>query len=69
MQFSLTAWAACAPGLHQPQDWLAWARQPLVPLRLGRDGDVPALPEMPAMARRRLSPLGRMAVQAAWWCQ
>lgn len=69
MQFSLTAWAACAPGLREPQAWLAWARQPHVPLRQGLDSDLPALAELPAMARRRLSPLGRMAVQAAWWCQ
>ncbi len=69
MHFSLTAWAACAPGLHQHEDWLAWASQPHAPRRLGRDGDVPAVPEMPAMTRRRLSPLGRTAVQAAWWCQ
>jgi hypothetical protein len=69
LQFSLTAWAACAPGLHEPQAWLAWARQPHVPTRQGLDSDVPALVELPAMARRRLSPLGRMAVQAAWWCQ
>jgi hypothetical protein len=38
-------------------------------MRQGLDSDVPALVELPAMARRRLSPLGRMAVQAAWWCQ
>lgn len=69
MHFSLTAWAACAPGLREPQAWLAWARQPHVPLRQGLDSDLPALTELPAMARRRLSPLGRMAVQAAWWCQ
>lgn len=68
LHFHLSAWAACAPGLHQTQDWQAWARQPRLPLRQGLDSDLPALPEMAAMARRRLSPLGRMAVQAAWWC-
>ncbi|QBK05263.1 3-oxoacyl-ACP synthase [Hylemonella gracilis] len=69
LHFHLNAWAACAPGLHQTQDWQAWARQPRLPLRQGLDSDLPALPEMAAMARRRLSPLGRMAVQAAWWCE
>nr|WP_251006630.1 beta-ketoacyl synthase chain length factor [Stenotrophomonas sp. ISL-67] len=31
--------------------------------------DTPALPEVPAMQRRRIERLGRMAIQAACWCE
>jgi hypothetical protein len=70
LNFTITSWAACAPGLLADEDWLAWAQQaaPPVPQRQGLESDAPPLAEMPAMARRRLSPLGRLAVQAAWRC-
>lgn len=57
-------WAAWAPGLHEREAWRAWAAAPYPPV----GDDVPALPEVPAMQRRRIDRLGRMAVQAAWWC-
>ena len=57
-------WAAWAPGLHAREDWIAWAKHPYLP----SGEQVPALPEVPAMQRRRIDNLGRMAVQAAWWC-
>jgi len=62
--FSLAAWAAWAPGIEERADWDAWARSPWLP-----SGDqVPALEEVPAMQRRRIERLGRMAMQAAFWC-
>lgn len=64
-QFSVTAWSAFAPGLETEQDWRAWAARPALPA----GDDVPALSEMPAMQRRRLERLGRMALQVAWRCQ
>lgn len=64
-QFSLLAWSAFAAGLESADDWQAWARQPTRPVGLA----TPALAEMPAMQRRRLEPLGRMALQVAWRCQ
>jgi hypothetical protein len=64
-QFSVAAWSAFAPGLESEQDWLAWAARPSLP----EGDDVPALAEMPAMQRRRLERLGRMALQVAWRCQ
>ena len=63
--FVIKNWAACAPGLTSQAQWQAWSAQPTLPA-----GEAaPALAEMPAMQRRRLGLLGRLAVQAAWWCQ
>lgn len=64
-QFSVRAWSAFAPGLESEEDWRAWAAHPQLP----QGDDVPALTEMPAMQRRRLERLGRMALQVAWRCQ
>jgi hypothetical protein len=63
-EFAISAWAAYAPGLETADQWRAWAARPWLPLGEG----IPALPEMPAMSRRRLNAMGRMAVQAAYWC-
>jgi hypothetical protein len=60
-------WAAWAPGLAAQEDWRAWLRAPQ-PL----PADAPAAPplsEVPAMARRRIDPLGRAALQVAYWAQ
>lgn len=63
--FVVSQWAAFAPGLESPQAWADWARAPWLPAGEG----VPALAEMPAMQRRRLERLGRMALQVAWQVQ
>ncbi|WP_026802609.1 beta-ketoacyl synthase chain length factor [Arenimonas oryziterrae] len=63
--FLLKDWHAFAPGLTDRQAWLDWARQPHLP----KGEDTPALAEMPAMQRRRVENLGRMALQVAYWCQ
>lgn len=70
MQFELVIleWSAYADGLTQRSDWLAWAQQaPQMPPAVA--GTVPALAEMPAMMRRRVDRLGRLACQVAYWCQ
>lgn len=65
IEFCVEQWAAFAPGLEDQAAWRAWACQSSLPL-----GDsAPALIEMPAMQRRRLERLGRMALQVAWRCQ
>ncbi|HEX4853609.1 beta-ketoacyl synthase chain length factor [Arenimonas sp.] len=64
-QFSLLGWSAFAAGLESAEDWQAWALAPTLPAGIA----TPALAEMPAMQRRRLEPLGRMALQVAWRCQ
>ena len=66
VKFAINGWAACAAGLSEPAQWQAWAAAPT----RGAGGNAEApLPQMPAMLRRRLGPLGRMAAQVAWQCQ
>lgn len=62
IRFNIDAWSAWAPGLASPEAWLDWARSPALPVGDG----VPTLAEMPAMARRRVERLGRIALQAAY---
>lgn len=63
--FRILDWHAYAPGLESRQAWQAWARSPSLPA-----GEAaPALAEMPAMQRRRVEKLGRMALQVAYWTQ
>lgn len=61
-------WAAYADGLVTRDEWLAWAcdsaRLPAEHVQ-----QVPALSDMPAMMRRRVDRLGRLACQVAYWCQ
>jgi len=63
--FSVNGWSAWAPGLVDRDAWRAWAAAPWVPV----GDDTPALAEVPAMQRRRIERLGRMAIQTAFWCQ
>lgn len=64
IEFEVTQWSAWASGLERRSDWQNWARQPFLPT-----GDAtPPLLEVPAMQRRRIDRLGRIALQAAWWC-
>jgi hypothetical protein len=65
MEFSVEAWSAFAPGVATADEWRAWAHAPWPP----QGEQVPALAEMPAMQRRRVDRLGRMALQVAWDCQ
>jgi hypothetical protein len=60
--FSVQRWAAWAPGLVDPASWEAWLATPHT---LPAEG-TPALQEMPAMMRRRVDRLGRIALQAAY---
>lgn len=65
IDFTVADWAAWAPGVQTREDWLQWARAPFPPYGDG----TPALTEVPAMQRRRIDRLGRMAIQTAYWCQ
>lgn len=67
----ILAWSAWAPGLSESADWLAAAGRPSFGLLEGEfaapGAAEPKAPAagIPAMLRRRLSPLGRAAAQAA----
>lgn len=63
--FSVKEWSAWAPGLVDRDAWRAWATAPWLPV----GEETPALAEVPAMQRRRIERLGRMAIQTAFWCQ
>ncbi|WP_347903482.1 beta-ketoacyl synthase chain length factor [Pseudomonas purpurea] len=63
INFNIAQWRAWAPGLESVDDWQAWSRQPVVPDRSDAAPDVSFLP---AMQRRRLSRLARMAFCVGW---
>jgi hypothetical protein len=65
IEFNVVDWSAWAPGLQTREQWLDWAQQPFLP----HGEQTPALGEVPAMQRRRIERLGRMAIQTAYWCQ
>ncbi|HEY4081779.1 MAG TPA: beta-ketoacyl synthase chain length factor [Burkholderiaceae bacterium] len=65
LHLQIDRWAAWAPGLETSEAWVEWLRAPQPVTAEG----VPALSEMPAMMRRRIEPLGRVALQAAYWAQ
>lgn len=66
IEFSVIDWAAWAPGLHDKAAWRAWADAPSP--QLPRGDETPALNEVPALQRRRIERLGRIALQTAYWC-
>ncbi|HQQ62821.1 MAG TPA: beta-ketoacyl synthase chain length factor [Pseudomonadales bacterium] len=65
ISLKLLQWAAWAPGVTTQDDWRAWARDEKV---IGPDGQ-PALDFVPALARRRMSRVTRMSIQAAENCR
>lgn len=66
IRFTVAAHAAWAPGRDTDTAWQTWANS--APDGSTDDAQVsePPLPEMPAMLRRRASPSGKMALQAAY---
>ncbi|MFH7044934.1 beta-ketoacyl synthase chain length factor [Paucibacter sp. JuS9] len=65
--FRVRRWAAWAPGLQTQEAWNTWLAAPAWPLPAAEA--VAPLAEVPAMTRRRIDPLGRAALQVAWWAQ
>lgn len=64
-EFVIREWAAWAPALAERAQWLAWASADSPSCPASAD-DAPTLAAMPAMSRRRLNLLGRMAAQVAY---
>jgi Beta-ketoacyl synthase, N-terminal domain len=67
IELQIERWAAWAPGLASQEAWLRWLADPVPVPEPGEE--VPSLAEVPAMMRRRIEPLGRVALQAAYWAQ
>lgn len=65
LRFTIREWSAFAPGLASRASWLDWAQSPVLPV----GDDTPAVARMPAMLRRRLEQLGRIALQPVYDCQ
>ncbi|MFC4274473.1 beta-ketoacyl synthase chain length factor [Achromobacter aloeverae] len=65
LKFSIPHWHAWAPGIDSVEAWRQWAQAPFVP-PADTPAPTPPLGFLPAMQRRRLSTLARMAVGSAW---
>ena len=63
INFNIAAWRAWAPGLDSVADWQAWSQHPHAIAASDASPDVSFLP---AMQRRRLSRLARMAFSVGW---
>lgn len=61
--FDISQWRAWAPGLSTLAAWQSWANGQQPP---GSDAAVPDVAFLPAMQRRRLSHLARMAFAVGW---
>lgn len=64
--FNVASWAAWAPGLSTPEAWSDWAK---TAAKAPQGAETPPLTEVPAMARRRIEKMGRLAYQVAQWVQ
>ena len=61
--FNIAQWRAWAPGLDSVDDWRAWCQAPVL---LPASDACPDVSFLPAMQRRRLSRLARMAFSVGW---
>ncbi len=61
--FDISQWRAWAPGLQTPEQWQRWAVHAEAPVHADAAPDVAFLP---ALQRRRLSHLARMAFAVGW---
>lgn len=62
--FGVSRWRAWAPGMESGRDWEAW----LAGTSATASPVQPDVSQLPAMLRRRLDPLGRMALHTSWSC-
>ena len=61
--FNIAQWRAWAPSLESADDWHAWCQAPVL---LPASEASPDVSFLPAMQRRRLSRLARMAFSVGW---
>ncbi|MDB6144072.1 MAG: 3-oxoacyl-ACP synthase [Pseudomonas sp.] len=63
IRFNIAQWRAWAPGLDTVDDWQQWS---LCPSIVNNGDTAPDVSFLPAMQRRRLSRLARMAFSVGW---
>ena len=63
IKFNIAQWRAWAPGLASVEEWRQWSHELVIPPLTDAAPDVSFLP---AMQRRRLSRLARMAFSVGW---
>ncbi|WP_426142324.1 beta-ketoacyl synthase chain length factor [Pseudomonas sp. DWP3-1-2] len=61
--FNIAQWRAWAPGLADVNQWQQWSRQPTL---LHGSDEAPDVSFLPAMQRRRLGRMARMAFAVGW---
>lgn len=61
--FNIAQWRAWAPGLASVDDWRQWSRNPAL---LPASDEAPDVSFLPAMQRRRLGRMARMAFAVGW---
>lgn len=61
--FNIAQWRAWAPGLATAEDWQQWSQHPT---QVASGDQAPDVSFLPAMQRRRLSRLARMAFSVGW---
>lgn len=66
LRFSIEKWEACAPDISDHKDWFQWAMHPYCPSLIAPPPNLPDVSFLPAIQRRRLSPLARMVFSCAW---
>ncbi|MGF1748699.1 MULTISPECIES: beta-ketoacyl synthase chain length factor [Vibrio] len=60
LSFQIDAWCAKSKGLHTPSDWFSWSKSAQWP-----EDETLEVNKIPAMMRRRMSSLSKLAVQCA----
>ena len=63
INFNIAQWRAWAPGLDSVDAWRDWCQAPTL---LAQSDAAPDVSFLPAMQRRRLSRLARMAFSVGW---
>ncbi|HEY0290057.1 MAG TPA: beta-ketoacyl synthase chain length factor [Pseudomonas sp.] len=63
IKFNIAQWRAWAPGLSTAEDWQQWSQHPT---QVDSGDEAPDVSFLPAMHRRRLSRLARMAFSVGW---
>lgn len=61
--FNIAQWRAWAPGLASVEEWQQWCQDPTI---LQSSDEAPDVSFLPAMQRRRLSRMARMAFAVGW---